>query len=61
MFRAGEFSNPKNDDPEFKHQHQAEQWCITQSKEKNGAYAVWGENDKTLFLFYDYEAFEPRN
>ena len=60
MFRAGEFNNPKNDDPKFEHQHQAELWCEQQSKAHQGAYAVWNRMDETLFLFYEYEAFVPR-
>lgn len=61
MFRAGIFNNPKNDDPEFKHQHQAELWCQEKGKESEKTpYAVWNKDDRTVYLFFDYEEFEPR-
>jgi hypothetical protein len=61
-FRAGIFNNPKNDDLEFNHQHQAEEWCQQQLKIcDKSAYAVWDNNDKTVYLLFDYEEFEPRN
>lgn len=61
MFRAGIFNNPKTDDPEFKHQHQAEKWCKEQHEVCDKTpYAVWNESDSTVYLFFDYEEFEPR-
>ena len=61
MYRAGIFDNPKNDDPEFKHQHQAEEWCRNKAKiDDKGAYAVWDRLDNTVYLWFEYEEFEPR-
>lgn len=62
MFRAGIFNQPKDDDPEFKHQNQAELWCKEQGKKDScEAYAVWDKWDATVYLYLDFEEFEPRN
>lgn len=61
MYRAGRFDMPAQDDPEFEHQHQAEEYARKKSNDERGAaYAVWDERDNTLVLFFEYEVFELR-
>ena len=61
MFRAGIFNNPQTDDPEFDSQALAENYCEEKGRaDCRTPYAVWDENDNTVFLYFDYEAFVPR-
>jgi hypothetical protein len=61
MYRAGIYNNPKNNDIEFNDLHQAELRCREKGKKDSfETYTAWDKHDQTVYLYLDYQEFEPR-
>ena len=59
-FRSGVFNDPKNDDPVFSSQHDAELYCQAKGRaEPQTPYAVWDQEDNEVFLYFNYQSFVP--
>lgn len=59
-FRAGEYRDPKTNDPEFTTEAEARTYCERLGKQDDTtAYAVWDDTDEVIYLYFDYQGFVP--